>query len=186
MRATENDTKPDDGVRDLARCARDALERVCSGAGVDPASKYYAPDFVDHVNDLEFRGLEGTRQSVDLYKERPLRPRHLRPGPARRGRSGHLSLRGHGVEPRTRGPHQRGHDQPLPGRADRRRLVRDGHARNAPPARPVALDAGGPPAVAGVGHDSPVPRDITGPVRRAWSCRPGWTPLDVHLATEVL
>lgn len=68
MGATANDTKPDTGVRDLAQRAKDALERVCSGAGLDSASKYYAPDFVDHVNDLEFRGLEGTRQSVDLYK----------------------------------------------------------------------------------------------------------------------
>jgi hypothetical protein len=53
---------------DLADLAKRALERVCSGAGLDPASRYYSARFVDHVNDLEFRGLEGTRQSVDLYK----------------------------------------------------------------------------------------------------------------------
>jgi predicted ester cyclase len=53
---------------DLAVRARGALERVCSGKDLDPADRYYAPTFVDHVNDLEFRGLEGTRQSVDLYK----------------------------------------------------------------------------------------------------------------------
>ena len=53
---------------DLAVRARGALERVCSGKGLDPSDRYYAPTFVDHVNDLEFRGLEGTRQSVDLYK----------------------------------------------------------------------------------------------------------------------
>lgn len=53
---------------DLAGLARGALERVCSGKGLDPAARYYSPTFVDHVNDLEFRGLEGTRQSVDLYK----------------------------------------------------------------------------------------------------------------------
>jgi predicted ester cyclase len=55
-------------LRDLASSAKGALERVCSGAGLDPASRYYGPDFVDHVNDLEFHGLEGTQQSVDLYK----------------------------------------------------------------------------------------------------------------------
>jgi hypothetical protein len=53
---------------ELAENAKRALERVCSGAGLDPASRYYSPRFVDHVNDLEFRGLEGTQQSVALYK----------------------------------------------------------------------------------------------------------------------
>lgn len=52
----------------LAEKAKRALERVCSGAGLDPASCYYSPRFIDHVNDLEFRGIEGTQQSVDLYK----------------------------------------------------------------------------------------------------------------------
>jgi hypothetical protein len=56
---------------DLADKAKRALERVCSGAGLDPASRYYSPRFVDHVNDLEFRGLEGTQQSVALYKTVP-------------------------------------------------------------------------------------------------------------------
>ncbi len=52
---------------DLASLAKGALERVCSGAGLDPASRYYSPSFVDHVNDLEFHGLEGTRQSIEMY-----------------------------------------------------------------------------------------------------------------------
>ena len=52
---------------DLATRARGALERVCSGKGLDPAARYYSPAFVDHVNDLEFRGLEGTRRSIELY-----------------------------------------------------------------------------------------------------------------------
>jgi predicted ester cyclase len=29
----------------------------------------YHPDFIDHVNALEYRGHEGARQSVALYKE---------------------------------------------------------------------------------------------------------------------
>jgi hypothetical protein len=54
---------------DDAETAKRALERVCSGAGLDPASCYYSPSFVDHVNDLEFRGLAGAEQSVNLYRK---------------------------------------------------------------------------------------------------------------------
>jgi predicted ester cyclase len=56
------------GSGSLATAARLALERVCSGAGLDPPDQYYSPRFVDHVNDVEFRGLEGVRRSVRLYK----------------------------------------------------------------------------------------------------------------------
>jgi predicted ester cyclase len=59
--------KPDDRS-EIRTDARRALERVCSGAGLDPPSRYYSPKFIDHVNDLEFRGLEGARRSVELYK----------------------------------------------------------------------------------------------------------------------
>ena len=51
-----------------AASARRALEHVCSGAGVEPPSTYYSPDFVDHVNDLEFHGLDGARRSVEMYR----------------------------------------------------------------------------------------------------------------------
>jgi len=54
---------------DRTESARRALERVCSGAGLDPASRYYSPSFVDHVNDLEFHGLTGAEQSVQLYRK---------------------------------------------------------------------------------------------------------------------
>jgi len=64
MTQTSDIPRPSDG--DLARCAKAALERVCSGAGVDP-SRYYSPDFVDHVNDFELHGLDGARASVELY-----------------------------------------------------------------------------------------------------------------------
>src|SRR5687767_3938379 len=50
-----------------AEQAKNALERVCSGAGVDPAARYYSPRFVDNVNDLEFSVLEGAELSVALY-----------------------------------------------------------------------------------------------------------------------
>jgi hypothetical protein len=52
-----------------AECAKGALERVCSGAALDPAERYYGADFVDHVNDLEFRGTEGIQRSVELYRK---------------------------------------------------------------------------------------------------------------------
>lgn len=67
-RATTSDI-PNPEPAELARRAKAALERVCSGADLDPASRYYSPGFVDHVNDLEFRGLDGAQQSVDLYKQ---------------------------------------------------------------------------------------------------------------------
>jgi hypothetical protein len=53
---------------DLAENAKRALERVCSGAALDPPSRYYSPSFVDRVNDLEFRGLAGAEESVALYR----------------------------------------------------------------------------------------------------------------------
>ena len=52
---------------DLAANAKDALERVCSGKGLESASRYYSHEFVDHVNNMELPGLEGVRQSVELY-----------------------------------------------------------------------------------------------------------------------
>ncbi|HLX17397.1 MAG TPA: ester cyclase [Bradyrhizobium sp.] len=48
--------------------ARQALEFICSGSGREPASRYYSPEFVDHVNDTEFHGLAGVQQSVEFYK----------------------------------------------------------------------------------------------------------------------
>jgi ketosteroid isomerase-like protein len=48
--------------------ARTALERVCSRADFGLAPQCYAEDFVDHVNRLEFRGLEGVRRSTALYQ----------------------------------------------------------------------------------------------------------------------
>src|SRR4030095_13166464 len=51
----------------LAAKAKGALERVCSGKGLDSPSRYYSQEFVDHVNDMKFHGLEGARRSVELY-----------------------------------------------------------------------------------------------------------------------
>jgi steroid delta-isomerase-like uncharacterized protein len=51
-----------------AAIAREALERVCARGDWERARQLYATDFVDHVNAMEFRGQEGIRQSVGLYR----------------------------------------------------------------------------------------------------------------------
>ena len=51
----------------LAATAKEALERVCSGKAFDSLPRYYSQEFVDHVNDMKFQGLEGARRSVMLY-----------------------------------------------------------------------------------------------------------------------
>jgi predicted ester cyclase len=66
-RSVERPGRATPEVREISWIAKAALERVCSGAGLDPASNFYHPEFVDHVNDLEFHGLAGTSQSVALY-----------------------------------------------------------------------------------------------------------------------
>jgi predicted ester cyclase len=40
---------------------------VCARGDFDAAREYYSPDFIDHVNEMEYRGQEGIRQSVGLY-----------------------------------------------------------------------------------------------------------------------
>ena len=47
--------------------ARRALEEVCSGKNLAGIPDVYHPEFVDHVNALEYRGHEGARRSVALY-----------------------------------------------------------------------------------------------------------------------
>lgn len=54
---------------DLATKAREALERVCSGANAAPASHYYSESLVDHVNDREYHGLAGVEASVASYRK---------------------------------------------------------------------------------------------------------------------
>ena len=49
--------------------ARRALEEVCSGKNLEGIPDHYHPEFVDHVNALEYRGHEGARRSVALYLE---------------------------------------------------------------------------------------------------------------------
>jgi predicted ester cyclase len=54
---------------DQTATARKALEEVCSGKDLGGIPDVYHPDFVDHVNTLEYRGHEGARRSVALYLE---------------------------------------------------------------------------------------------------------------------
>jgi predicted ester cyclase len=51
-----------------AETARYAIEEVCSGRKVDELDQCYAPNFVDHVNAMEYRGHDGVRESVALYQ----------------------------------------------------------------------------------------------------------------------
>jgi predicted ester cyclase len=52
-----------------AETARRALEDVCSGKNLERIPDVYHPDFVDHVNALEYRGHDGARRSVARYLE---------------------------------------------------------------------------------------------------------------------
>ncbi len=47
--------------------ARRALEEVCSGRNLEVLADVYHPEFVDHVNALEYPGHEGARRSIALY-----------------------------------------------------------------------------------------------------------------------
>jgi len=55
-------------VHDPAAHARTALEQVCARGDLDRAGELYTPDFLDHVNALEFRGHEGIARSVAMYR----------------------------------------------------------------------------------------------------------------------
>jgi predicted ester cyclase len=65
MRARAPDERAEE---DLAQRAAAAIERVCARGDFDAAPGYYSARFVDHVNELEYRGLEGVRRSVELYR----------------------------------------------------------------------------------------------------------------------
>jgi predicted ester cyclase len=54
---------------DYERVARRALEDVCSGRDPAGIAEVYHPQFVDHVNALEYHGTDGARQSIALYRE---------------------------------------------------------------------------------------------------------------------
>jgi hypothetical protein len=62
LRFTANQT-------DLTATARRALEEVCSGKNLGGVPGVYHPEFIDHVNAMEYRGHDGARQSVTLYLE---------------------------------------------------------------------------------------------------------------------
>ena len=132
---------------DLATEARGALERVCSGKGIEPASRYYSPGFVDHVNDLELDGLEGVRRSVALYKS-VLDDLSFTVEDQLIDGNRDVALRRDGLVLRPAGALQWHHDQPVRGWSDRRRLVGDRYARALAPARAMALRVRRPAAVA--------------------------------------
>jgi predicted ester cyclase len=48
--------------------AQKALELVCSRGDLALAGECYAEEFADHVNGLDFQGMEGIRRSTSLYR----------------------------------------------------------------------------------------------------------------------
>jgi predicted ester cyclase len=54
--------------QDHKQLARRALEEVCARGDFAKAEQFYSPSFKDHVNALEFHGLDGVRKSVGLYR----------------------------------------------------------------------------------------------------------------------
>jgi predicted ester cyclase len=53
----------------LADRARRALEDVCSGREPAALADLYSAAFVDHVNDREYHGHDGARESISLYQQ---------------------------------------------------------------------------------------------------------------------
>jgi predicted ester cyclase len=62
---SQDEAAPDRKRREIAR---NALERVCVGNSGD-AAMYYAPSFIDHVNDRVYEGLAGVQRSVESYRK---------------------------------------------------------------------------------------------------------------------
>ena len=60
------DRQPQDHPN-IAGRAKQALELVCAGKALNSAARYYGEQFVDHVNDMKFKGRDGVRRSVELY-----------------------------------------------------------------------------------------------------------------------
>jgi predicted ester cyclase len=67
--STGDDTTSDRVATEHRHVARRALEEVCSGSDPAGIEEVYSPRFVDHVNALEYRGTDGARRSVALYRE---------------------------------------------------------------------------------------------------------------------
>jgi predicted ester cyclase len=55
-------------AHDQLELTRTALERVCTRAEPELAADCYAEDFADHVNGLEYHGLDGVERSTALYR----------------------------------------------------------------------------------------------------------------------
>jgi predicted ester cyclase len=48
--------------------ARKALEDICTGNDMSCLAEVYTPNFVDHVNAMEYHGVEQALESVDIYR----------------------------------------------------------------------------------------------------------------------
>src|SRR4051812_7427505 len=55
-------------VTDNREVARTALQEVCARGDMALAPSCYAEDFADHVNGVDYQGLDGVRRSTALYR----------------------------------------------------------------------------------------------------------------------
>ena len=53
---------------DHRELARRAIVEICARGDYAKAPQFYSERFHDHVNSLEYHGLEGVRESVELYR----------------------------------------------------------------------------------------------------------------------
>ena len=123
--------------------ARRALEQVCARGDFEAARDLYRPDFIDHVNRLEFRGHSGIRESVGMYQAIFPDLRITVEDQVTEGDRVTSRWTMHGTY-RGRARDARGHhDQPLRRWDDRRGLDRFGHARPRAAVGPSPLGAPG-------------------------------------------
>jgi predicted ester cyclase len=48
--------------------ARKALEDICTGNDMSCVAEVYSPNFVDHVNAMEYHGVDQAMESVEIYR----------------------------------------------------------------------------------------------------------------------
>ena len=107
---------------DHRELARRAIVEICARGDYAKAPQFYSERFHDHVNSLEYHGLEGVRQSVELYRSIfPDLEIKVDDQDGRR-RSRRLPLDRPRHQPRPASHAQGHHDQPLRAWQDRRGL----------------------------------------------------------------
>lgn len=63
-----NETNVEIALNENRETTRTAIEQVCARGDMALAPRCYAEDFADYFANSEYRGLEGVRQSTDVYR----------------------------------------------------------------------------------------------------------------------